>query len=289
MRNQTFSFAGMRDNFSQLITHGPAFNFSVYDIARIREEFKALVVSLAMLYAQYKQKGEAKAAFYGRKKAKTVAEGKENHAVQNDNEDEVYAHASEAGIIEVFSGSESKHKRSAAPKNPIPIRQGDGVREHLITSLDLDELQTGSHVLIKHACPRYKQDHWFAFVVKRGSGNRQGQFKIRWEGMKNVKSNHVWVKEDAIRRIYPIPLMQDDEAREHLITRTDLDELQTGSHVLVKHVCPRHKQDHWFAFVVKRGSGDRQGQFKIRWEGMKNVKSNHAWVKEDAIKRIYVH
>lgn len=206
MRNQTFTFAGLHDNFMQLITHGPAFDFGAHDIARIREEFKALILSLTVLYAQYKAEDEAKASTIGRRKVMTAAESEENYHVLNNNEMiEFYGHTSQVEVIEVSSGSESE-RESEAPKNPpknlIPQRRYNEAHECLMTHADLDELQRGSHVLIKHVCPRHEQDHWLAFVVKRGTGGRQGQFQIRWEGMKNVKSNYAWVKDDAIRRIY---------------------------------------------------------------------------------------
>ena len=92
MRNQTFSFLGMFDNFKDLITKGQAFNFGMDDIARIREEMKALVASLTELYAQFKQKEKALKAAAKRKEndvkassqgESAVAKGKENSPVQN--------------------------------------------------------------------------------------------------------------------------------------------------------------------------------------------------------------
>jgi hypothetical protein len=46
----------MVNKFKTLITNGPAFQFGMEDIARIREEFKDLVNSLKKLYLEFKQK-----------------------------------------------------------------------------------------------------------------------------------------------------------------------------------------------------------------------------------------
>ena len=61
MRNQTFSYSGVCEQFNGLITKGRAFNFGMHDIARIRGEIKALVVSLTELYAQFKKEEKAPA------------------------------------------------------------------------------------------------------------------------------------------------------------------------------------------------------------------------------------
>lgn len=91
MRNQIFSRQGIKDHFKQLITDGSAFQFGMDDIARIREEMKALVCSLTPLYAEFKQKQKAlKAAKKEEKTPKghtedegTVSEEKENSPIVN--------------------------------------------------------------------------------------------------------------------------------------------------------------------------------------------------------------
>ena len=55
MRNEKFTRTDIQDKFKHLITNGPAFQFTMDDIARIREEFKTLVDSLAELYLKFKR------------------------------------------------------------------------------------------------------------------------------------------------------------------------------------------------------------------------------------------
>jgi hypothetical protein len=56
MRDHVFFRSEMVNKFKTLITNGPAFQFGMEDIARIREEFKDLVNSLKKLYLEFKQK-----------------------------------------------------------------------------------------------------------------------------------------------------------------------------------------------------------------------------------------
>eukprot|EP00804_Cyclotella_cryptica_P023147 CCRYP_000358-RA/>CCRYP_000358-RA protein AED:0.01 eAED:0.01 QI:1097/1/1/1/0.75/0.66/9/214/1028 len=55
MRSEKFTRSGIRDKFKHLITDGPAFQFNMDDIARIREELKTLVDALAGLYSKFKR------------------------------------------------------------------------------------------------------------------------------------------------------------------------------------------------------------------------------------------
>jgi len=48
----------MENEFENLITNGPAFQFGMEDIARIREEFRDLVSSLTKLYSNHQLGGE---------------------------------------------------------------------------------------------------------------------------------------------------------------------------------------------------------------------------------------
>jgi hypothetical protein len=93
MRNQIFSFADIEDHFKTLITEGPAFDFDMRDIARIREEIKVLVNALSPLYHAYKKEEKAQRAAAKNKEkvsSKTpdqevarISDEKENSPVQN--------------------------------------------------------------------------------------------------------------------------------------------------------------------------------------------------------------
>lgn len=50
MRHLHFTWEGYRDNFSLLITNGPAFQFDMYDISHIRVEITKLIDNLSKLY-----------------------------------------------------------------------------------------------------------------------------------------------------------------------------------------------------------------------------------------------
>ena len=58
MRDQVFSCLEMENEFENLITNGPAFQFGMEDIARIREEFIDLINSLKKLYSNHQLGGK---------------------------------------------------------------------------------------------------------------------------------------------------------------------------------------------------------------------------------------
>jgi hypothetical protein len=54
MRDQVFSYEGLMQDFKELVTNGPAFQFGSPDISRIRQEMKSLCHSLSQLYDNHK-------------------------------------------------------------------------------------------------------------------------------------------------------------------------------------------------------------------------------------------
>ena len=56
MRDKKFTKSGMQEKFRDLITRSPAFQFTMDDISRTREEIKTLVDSLSVLYKHVQQK-----------------------------------------------------------------------------------------------------------------------------------------------------------------------------------------------------------------------------------------
>jgi hypothetical protein len=93
MRDQVFSYFGVNESFKDLVTAGPAFQFGMRDIAKVRMELKALIKSLTVLYSEFKkeekaQKAEAKRRAHEASKVTAQDEGvkpdeKENSPLQN--------------------------------------------------------------------------------------------------------------------------------------------------------------------------------------------------------------
>ena len=95
MRNEKFTLSCICDKFKHLITNGPAFQFNMDDIARIREEFMRLVDALADLYLKTKRKEkESKLAAKQQENAQneTIShDEKENSPQPNNDLSEEYA------------------------------------------------------------------------------------------------------------------------------------------------------------------------------------------------------
>lgn len=89
MRNQVFSLLGIKDHFEELITDGPAFDFDMDDIARIRKEMKKLIDGLCPLYDKHKKEEKAlKAAAKREKSEPSKAANQEDVAVERGPEKE---------------------------------------------------------------------------------------------------------------------------------------------------------------------------------------------------------
>ena len=58
MRDKKFTKSGMQEKFRDVITRSPAFQFTMDDISRTREEFKTLVDLLSVLYKHVQRKGK---------------------------------------------------------------------------------------------------------------------------------------------------------------------------------------------------------------------------------------
>jgi hypothetical protein len=93
MRKQIFSFTGIENQFKTLITDGPAFDFDMDDIARIREEIKVLIDALSPLYYAYKRQEKSQRAAAKNKEKESlkatdqeiarISDEKENSPVQS--------------------------------------------------------------------------------------------------------------------------------------------------------------------------------------------------------------
>jgi hypothetical protein len=62
MRDQVFSYFGLKKSFKDLVTTGPAFQFGMREIARVRVEMKALIKSITVLYSEFKKEEKARKA-----------------------------------------------------------------------------------------------------------------------------------------------------------------------------------------------------------------------------------
>merc|ERR1712194_416627 len=77
MRNDKFTWGGGCERFLTLITKGPAFQFDMSDIARIREEMGILIYNLSIQYLKTKEQGKAKK----RVKRKEIESSKRNKKI----------------------------------------------------------------------------------------------------------------------------------------------------------------------------------------------------------------
>lgn len=59
MRRLKFTWEGIESAFEALITKGPAFQFNMSDIARMREEMKSLINNLSEIYLVMKERKKA--------------------------------------------------------------------------------------------------------------------------------------------------------------------------------------------------------------------------------------
>jgi Ulp1 family protease len=111
MRDLTFSFYDLAEDFKTMITKGSTFQFGLADIPRIRKEMEQLCISLMSLYQEYKDDQQRK-------------EGADNSAPDSatssnapQNNDIVSSHT--AGSVASIPNSESSSIQS--PTNDIVI------------------------------------------------------------------------------------------------------------------------------------------------------------------------